>query len=218
MYFVTLLLDPHWTYFWKHYIYSVLPIYRGRVYCGIGYIAVACWTPFFFRPRARYFSRNRGNTLDPIRDNFSRNLLTAIAFVPGSPETIFREINSGLPVNAGWNTYCAMVSQARLSIDTSIVSQSRVRLIQWQCKSRLQIANMGINNAFLIKSSLVDHAVYIRHLVQKQTVPLQIKSAWLIDILAVYAHQNKVTIMTQNGLKYDHKSAKWQQLRTPAIL
>ena len=88
-------------------------------------------------------------------DNFSRNLLTAIAFVPGSPETIFREINSGQPVNAGWNTCCAMVSQARLSIDTSIVSQSRVRLIQCQCRSRLQIANLGINNAFLMKSSLV---------------------------------------------------------------
>ena len=75
--------------------YSVSPIYRGRVYRGIGYIAVACWTPFFWRPRARYFSRNRGNTLDPIRgrqffaksahrdslcsrfagDNFSRNQL-----------------------------------------------------------------------------------------------------------------------------------------------
>ena len=71
------------------------PIYRGRVYRGIGYIAVACWTPFFWRPRARYFSRNRGNSLDPIRgrqffaksahrdslcfrfagDNFSRNRL-----------------------------------------------------------------------------------------------------------------------------------------------
>ena len=110
--------------------YSVLPIYRGRVYRGIGYIAVACWTPIFWRPRARYLSRNQGNTLDLIRgDNCSRNLLTAIDFVPSSPETIFREINSGLPVNAGWNTCCAMVSQARLSIDTSIVSQSRVRLI-----------------------------------------------------------------------------------------
>ena len=30
-------------------------------------------------------------------DNFSQNLLTAIVFVPGSPETIFRKINSGLP-------------------------------------------------------------------------------------------------------------------------
>ena len=47
--------------------YSVSPIYRGRVYRGIGYIAVACWTPFFWRPRARYFLRNRGNTFDPIR-------------------------------------------------------------------------------------------------------------------------------------------------------
>ena len=115
-------------------------------------------------------------------DNFSRNLLTAIAFVPGSPETIFREINSGLPVNAGWNTCCVMVNQARLSTDTSIVSQSRVRLIQCQCRSRLQIANLGIKNAFLMKSSLVDHAVYIRHFVQTETVLQQIKSVWLVDI------------------------------------
>ena len=28
-------------------LYSVSPIYRGRLYRGIGYIAVACWTPFF---------------------------------------------------------------------------------------------------------------------------------------------------------------------------
>ena len=35
------------------------------------------------RPRAWYFSRNRGNSLHSIAgDNFSWNLLTAIAFVP----------------------------------------------------------------------------------------------------------------------------------------
>ena len=74
--------------------YSVSPKYRGRVYRGIGYIAVTCWTPFFcppmsqilqtWRPRARYFSRNRGNSLHSIRGRqfFSRNLLTAIAFDP----------------------------------------------------------------------------------------------------------------------------------------
>ena len=42
-------------------------------------------------------------------DNFSRNLLTGIAFVLGPRETIFRETNSSLPVNAGWNTCCAVV-------------------------------------------------------------------------------------------------------------
>ena len=42
-----------------------------------------------------------------------------------------------------------MGSHARQSIDTSIVSQSKVQLIHCQCKSRLQIANLGINNAFL---------------------------------------------------------------------
>ena len=83
-------------------------IYRGRML-----------DPIFWRPRARYFffpwTQFAG-------DNFSRNLLTAIAFVPGSQETIFREINSSLPVNTGWNTCCATLSHVRRSIDTSIVS------------------------------------------------------------------------------------------------
>ena len=154
-------------------IYSVSPIYRGRVYRGIGYIAVACWTPFFWRPRARYFSRNRGNTLDPIR---GRQFFAKSAH-RDSLCSRFAGDNFSRPVNAGWNTCCAIrfsdtrrgyaiVSHARLSIDTSIVSQSRVRLIQCQCRSRLQITNLVINNAFLMKSSLVDYAVYIRHLVQ----------------------------------------------------
>ena len=43
---------------------------------------------------------------------------------------------------------------------------ARVQLIQCQCKLQLQIANLGINNVFLIKPSLFDHAVYISHLVQ----------------------------------------------------
>ena len=111
--------------------------------------------PHFFAHRFRKFCRRGAQERDIFReiavtpciqfagDNFSRNLLTAIAFVPRSLETIFRQINSSLPVNAGWNTCCAMGSYARRSIDTSIVSQSRVQLIQYQCKSRL-----GINNAF----------------------------------------------------------------------
>ena len=150
-------------------------------------------------------------------DNFSWNLLTAIACVPGSMETIFREINSGLPVNAGWNTCCVMVTQAQLSIDNSIVSQSRVRLIQCQCRSRLQIANLGINNAFF--NEII--AVYIPHLVQTDSSTANqepVIGRYSGVPLAVYAHQIMVTIMTQNGLKYDHKSAKWQQRRSPAIL
>ena len=154
-------------------------------------------------------------------DNFSRNLLTAIAFVPGSPETIFREINSGLPVNAGWNTCCAMVNQARLSIDTSIVSQSRVRLIQCQCRSRLQIANLGINNVFnetIAGWPRYLHPPYCPDIDSSAANQERVIGRYSGVPLAVYAHQNKVTIMTQNGLKYDHKSAKWQQRRAPAIL
>ena len=144
-------------------VYSVSPIYRGRVYRGIGYIAVACWTPFFGAQEGDIF---REIAVTPwiqfVGDNFSPNLLTVIAFVLCPRETIFRETNSSLPVNAGWNTCCAMVSHARRSIDTSIVLQSRVQLIQCQCKSRLQIAYLGINNAFFNQI----HAVYIRHFVQ----------------------------------------------------
>ena len=129
-------------------------ISRNWVYPGIGYIAVACWTPFFcppisrilqtWCPRARYFSRNRGNSSHSIRGRqFFEKSAHRDSLCSCSLETIFREINSSLPVNSGWNTRCAMGSHARGSIDTSIVSQSRVQLIQ--C---LQTANLGINNAF----------------------------------------------------------------------
>ena len=135
------------------------PLYRGRVYRGIGYSGVACWTPFFcppisrilqtWSPGARYFSRNRGNSLHSTRGRqFFAKSAHRDSLCSCSLETIFREINSSLPVNAGWNTCCAMGSHARRSIDTSIVSQSRVQLIQCQCKSWLQTANLGINNAF----------------------------------------------------------------------
>ena len=129
----------------------------------------------FWRPRAQYFLRNRGNSLNPIRpqDNFSWNLLIAIAFVPVRRRQFFAKSTLAYLSNAGWNTCCAMVSHARWSIDTTIVSQSKVQLIHCQCKSRLQIANLDINTAFLIKSLLFGHAVYIRHLVQ---TPRQIRS------------------------------------------
>ena len=117
--------------------YSVSPIYRCHVYHGIGYITVACWTPFFcppisqilptWCPRARYFSRNCGNSLHSIRGrHFFVKSAHRDSLCSCSLETIFRQINSSLPVNAGWNTCSAMSSHARRSIDTSIVSQSRV--------------------------------------------------------------------------------------------
>ena len=160
---ISYFLTVHSLYLCSSYLqivkYSVSPIYRCRVYRGIGYIPVACWTPFFcppisrilqtWRPRARYFSRNRGNSLHSIRGRqFFAKSAHRDSLCSCSLETIFREINSSLPVNAGWNTCCAMGSHARRSIDTSIVSQSRVKLIQCQCKSRLRTANFGINNIF----------------------------------------------------------------------
>ena len=123
-------------------------IYRGRmldpIFCPPISRILQTW-----RPRARYFSRNRGNSLHSIRGRqFFAKSAHRDSLCSCSLETIFREIYSSLPVNAGWNTCCAMGSHARRSIDTSIVSQSRVQLIQYQCKSRLQTANLGINNAF----------------------------------------------------------------------
>ena len=41
-------------------MYSVLPIYRGHVYRGIGYIAVACWTPFFGAQERDIFRHTMG--------------------------------------------------------------------------------------------------------------------------------------------------------------
>ena len=130
-------------------------------------------TQFFakFAHRDRLCSRSAG-------DNFSRNQLwptcspiqiwpSCCFFVPSCARNKKAARGSdlnrtSLPVNAGWNTCCVVVSHARRSIDTSIVSQSRVQLIQCQCKSRLQIANLDINNAFFNQI----HAVYIRHFVQ----------------------------------------------------
>ena len=131
-------------------------IYRGRML-----------DPIFWRPRARYFSWNRGNSLDRIRGRqFFTKSAHHVSLCSRLQGTIFREINSGLPINAGWNTCCVMVRVTRRTIDISIVSQSRVQVIHCQCNSRLQIANLGINDAFFIKSSLFDHPVYIRHLLQ----------------------------------------------------
>ena len=67
---------------------------------------------------------------------------------------------------------------------------------------------------FLIKSTLFGHAVYIRHLVHSRHWDSSAANQeGVIGInsevpLAAYAHQNKATLMTQNSLKCDHKSAK----------
>ena len=116
------------------------------------------------------------------RDTFTKSLQL---LGPNSQETIFREICS-----PRWplfqvcrRQFFAKSSQAYLSMraGTHAVWWSATiggaltpplcrrvgdQLIQYQCKSRLQIVNLSINNAFLIKSALFDHTVYICHLVQ----------------------------------------------------
>ena len=100
--------------------------------------------PHFWCPRAQYFFAKSGNSLNPIRpqNNFSLNLLIVIAFVPVRRRRFSVKSTLAYLSNAGWNTCCAMVSHARWSIDTAIVSQSKVKLIHCQCKSRLQIAKV----------------------------------------------------------------------------
>ena len=123
--------------------------------------------PILRSPRVQYFWWNRGNSWDPICGRqFSTKSAHRDSLYSRLQETIFHEISASPPVNAGWNTCCAMVSHARQSIDTSIVSQSRVQLIQCQCKLRLQIANLAINNTFLIVLSLTTlftSAILSRH-------------------------------------------------------
>ena len=123
-------------------------IYRGRMLDPI-FLPTDFANFAGVAPKSAIFLRNRGNSLHSIRRRqFFAKSAHRDSLCSCSLETIFREINSSLPVNAGWNTCCAMGRHARRSIDTSIVSQSRVQLIQCQCKSRLQTANLGINNAF----------------------------------------------------------------------
>ena len=151
-----------WLALWNQKGIQCTPdISRNWIYRGL------MLDPIFGAQERNIFLRNRGNSLNPIRpqDNFWWNLLIAIAFVPVRRRQFFAKSTLAYLSNAGWNTCCAMVSHARWSIDTAIVSQSKVQLIHCQCKSRLQIANLDINTAFLIKS-LFGHAVYIRHLVQ----------------------------------------------------
>ena len=99
-------------------------IYRG---CMLDPIFLPTDFANFAAQERDIFSQNRGNSLHSIRErHFYAKSAHRDSLCSRLLETIFREINSSLPVNAGWNTCCAMGSHARRSIDTSIVSQSRV--------------------------------------------------------------------------------------------
>ena len=80
-------------------------------------------------------------------DNFSRNLLTAIAFVPVRWRQFFAKSTCAyLSMRAG--THAVRWAATLGGALTPPLLQSRVQLIQCQCKSQLQTANLGINNAF----------------------------------------------------------------------
>ena len=136
--------------------------------------------PIFWHPRVRYFLRHRGNSLDQIHGRqFFVKCAHRDSLCSQSQETIFHKINSCLPVNAGWNTCCAMVSHARRSIDTSIVSQIRVQLTQCQWKLRLHIANQIKRRSFNQIVAVSPRCLHPPSCPDTKTVPQQIKSAWL---------------------------------------
>ena len=144
-----------------------------------------------WRPRARFFAKSQqflgprswetvfreicSPRLSLIRlagDNFSRKLLWAsLAYL----------------WNADGNTCCAMASNGRRIIDTSIVSQSRVLLIRCPCKSVPQTTDQGKTNAFLIKSSLTTcwHPPFCE---DGQVRSKSSASAWLVDIPLAAMH------------------------------
>ena len=101
--------------FLKKVYYSVLPIYRGRVYCGIGYIWRSHVGPHFLAahftnftdmaPKSVIFREIAVIPWTPyVGDSFSRNLLTAVAFDPAPRRQFFAKSalgQSGLPVKCG---------------------------------------------------------------------------------------------------------------------
>ena len=75
--------------------------------------------PHFLVPKSAIFFTNRSNTWDPIsrRQFFAKSAHHDSLCSRFARDNVLREINSGLPFSAGWNTCCAMVSHARRSID-----------------------------------------------------------------------------------------------------
>ena len=151
-------------------LYSVLPIYRGHVYRGIGYIAVACWT-HFLAPKNTIFLAKMAVTpwTQFVGDNFSLNLLTAIAFVLGPQDTIFRETNSSLPVivsmRAGTHVvrWCATLGEALTPPLCRRVGSSQ-------------------SNSFNQILAVWPRCLHLPSCPDTGTVPQRIKSAWLVDI------------------------------------
>ena len=112
--------------------------------------------PIFWRSWAWYFSRNYSNSLDPFcRRQFSRNLFTAIAFVPIRRRQFFvKSTLAYLSMRAGTQAvrWSAMLGGALTP--------------PLCCRVRTTNRWSGHKQCLLIKSTLFDHAVYIRHLAQ----------------------------------------------------
>ena len=90
-------------------IFAIQYVYRGRVYRGIGYIAVACWTPFFLAPKsAIFFTKSR---LVYIMADISRPCISANWIYRGRMlEPIFREIASTPWTQFAGDNFCEICS------------------------------------------------------------------------------------------------------------
>ena len=149
--------------------YTVYSRYTAAVYIAESdiFLGPRSWETFF-----REICSPQLPLIRLAGDNFSRNLLWAsLAYL----------------WNAGGNTCCAMASNGRWIIDTSIVSQSRILSIRCPCKSVPQTADQGKTNAFLIKLSLTTcwHPPFCE---DGQVRSKSSASAWLVDIPLAAMH------------------------------
>ena len=100
---------------------SLSCISRNWIYCG------RMLEPIFWRPRARYFSRNRGNSLHAIRGRqFFVKSAHRDSLCPRSKETVLREINSSIPVDRA--AYRYTIRSSHPGINTT---QYQSRISKW---------------------------------------------------------------------------------------
>ena len=131
------------SYMRKNFNYSELSIY-----CRIGYIAVPCWTPFLAHLFCEFCRRGTQE----------HDICRAIVVTPFSRETIFREICSPrkplFPFAGVKFSRNQLKPTCQRGLEHMLCDGQPLHAEHWHLQT------------FLIESSLFDHAVYIRHLVQ----------------------------------------------------
>ena len=77
---------------------------------------VACWTPFFGAQERDIFREIAVTPWTNLQETIFHETAHLDSLCSSLLETIFRKINTNLPVNADWNTCCAMVSHAKAEL------------------------------------------------------------------------------------------------------